>query len=73
MGNVEYFFGDGSGFAEKVVRLVGMERLPRPGRVDDGVDRDVGHVHALWPQFARQRLGENALRRFGRCEHGGTG
>ena len=44
--------------------------LPRPRHVDDRIDHDVGDVHALRPEIARHRLGEDALRRLGGREAG---
>src|SRR5713226_108123 len=47
--------------------------FPRPLQVDHGVDNDIGHVHALWAQLARHRLGQDPLRRLGRRETGEAG
>src|SRR5215469_1959642 len=38
----------------------------QPRRIDCGIDGYVSNVHVLWPKVARQRLGQNALRRLGR-------
>ncbi len=73
MGDVKDLFSDLVRMAEEIFRLVWMEGDPRPGRVYGGIDGDIGHMHAFRSQVAGQRLGKDALRRLGRCEHRGIG
>ena len=63
---------DGGGFDEEAVGGVRVT-FARPGDVDDGVDHDIGDVDALGASVARDRLGEDALRRLGGREAGELG
>lgn len=54
---------------EEVVLGVGPA-LALPGHVDGRVDDQVGNVHALGPQVARQRFSQDTLRRLGWREAG---
>ncbi len=56
--------GDGLGFAEEILRFVGVEGDPRPGRIYGGVDSDVSHMHSLRPKIPRQRLREDSWAAF---------
>ena len=61
-----------AGLMKKLSGRVGVA-LARPGEIDDGIDHDIGDMDALGSQFARHRLGEDALSGLGRREAGKIG
>jgi hypothetical protein len=66
------FVGDGGRFDEEFIRSVAHPGA-HAGRVDDGVDEDIGDVDAERSHFTRDRLGQNTLRRLCRSEAGEVG
>src|SRR6202022_2041611 len=57
---------------KEIVRGVG-ESFARPLEIDYRVDQHVGYMHALWPQFSRDRFGEDSLCGLGPREAGEPG
>ncbi len=68
--HVKNLVGDIRQETKEVVRFVVIEYVPRPRRIDSGIDRDVGDMNTLGPQVSSKSLGEYSLRGLGRCKRG---
>src|SRR4029077_6902898 len=70
LGDVPRLLGDRGRLDEEKVSRRLRSHGSRPFEVDDGVNHDIRDVHAFRSDLASHRLGEDPLRRLGRCKAG---